>query len=155
MAALPALVEGGRTHLGLPAPSTGFVLPLAVSLFKINRPISSLVKLFFVAHIYGIRLTAAAVATFVVTEVLMSFTSAGVPLGGMSFKSLPAYAAAGVPIEGVVILEAVESIPDVFKTVLNVTVDMSVAAILSRAGRSRPAAGALPAPGSAVPEETA
>lgn len=153
LAALPALVEGGRDHLGLPPSSTGFVLPLSVSLFKVNRTISSLTKLFFVAHIYGIGLTPGAVATFFATEILMSFTTAGVPLGGMSFKALPAYLAAGVPIEGVVILEAVETIPDIFKTLLNVTGDMSVAAILSRASRSGHALRTLPAPIASVPEE--
>ena len=47
-------------------------------------------------------------------------------------RFLPAYIAAGIPIEGVVILEAVDAIPDMFKTVLNVTGDMSAAAILAR-----------------------
>jgi Na+/H+-dicarboxylate symporter len=40
-----------------------------------------------------------------------------------------------VPIEGVIILEAVETIPDIFKTLLNVTGDMSVATILTRRRR--------------------
>jgi len=58
-------------------------------------------------------------------------------------RSIPAYVALGIPIEGVVILDAMEAIPDVFKTVVNVTADMSVAAILSRGER---AAAAAPAP---------
>ena len=111
-------------------------------------------KLFFVAHIYGIGLTPGAVATFFVTEILMSFTTAGVPLGGMSFKSLPAYLAAGVPVEGVVILEAVETIPDIFKTLLNVTGDMSAAVILSRGSRAGRAFRSLPDAVRPAPEET-
>jgi Na+/H+-dicarboxylate symporter len=51
-------------------------------------------------------------------------------------KSLPAYLAAGVPVEGVMILEAVETIPDIFKTLANVTGDMSVATLLSRSSRA-------------------
>ncbi len=92
VAALPALIEGGRTHLRLPAPFTGFVLPLSVSLFKVNRTISSLVKLFFLAHVYGISLRPAAIATFLAIETILSFGTAGVPLGGMSLKGL-----AGLP----------------------------------------------------------
>jgi Na+/H+-dicarboxylate symporter len=53
----------------------------------------------------------------------------------MSLKALPAYFAAGVPVEGVLILEAVETIPDIFKTLLNVTGHMSVATLLSRSTR--------------------
>jgi Na+/H+-dicarboxylate symporter len=48
---------------------------------------------------------------------------------------LPAYLAAGLPIEGLVIAEAVDAIPDIFKTLLNVTGDMSVATLLSRSSR--------------------
>jgi len=135
IAALPALIEGGRDRLQLPDTATGFVLPFSVSLFKVNRTISSTVKLLFLAHIYSIPLSAATLTTFLVTVIIMSFSSAGVPGGGVAFKTLPAYLAAGVPIEGIVILEAVDTIPDVFKTLLNVTGDMSVAALLSRSAR--------------------
>lgn len=145
IASLPALVEGGRDHLELPASGTGFVLPLCVSSFKINRTISSTCKLLFLAHVAGIALGPAQIATFLVTVIILSFSSVGVPGGGGAFKTLPAYLAAGVPIEGVVILEAVETIPDIFKTLINVTGDMSVAAILARPERvgDRGMAGAL------------
>ena len=46
--------------------------------------------------------------------------------------TLPFYLAAGLPIQGIVLLNAVDSIPDVFKTLLNVTADMSVATIVAR-----------------------
>jgi Na+/H+-dicarboxylate symporter len=66
-----------------------------------------------------------------------------VPNGGSAFKTLPAYLAAGLPIEGIIIAEAVETIPDIFKTVLNVTGDMSAATVLSRASRVRVATAAV------------
>ena len=135
IAALPALIEGARDVLRLPASATGLVIPLSVSLFKVNRTISSTVKLLFIARLYGVSLSAGVLATFIFTVILMSFSSAGVPGGGSAFKTLPAYLAAGVPIEGVVIMEVVDMIPDIFKTLLNVTGDMSVATLLSRSGR--------------------
>jgi Na+/H+-dicarboxylate symporter len=134
IASLPALVEVAH-KLRLPASATTFVLPLTVSLFKVNRTISSTSKLLFLAHVYGIPLTASTIATFVATVVVMSFSSAGLPGGGAAFKTLPAYIAAGLPIEGIVLAEAVETIPDIFKTVLNVTGDLSAATLLSRAHR--------------------
>ena len=140
LASLPALVEGAREHLRLPAPATSFVLPLSVSVFKLNRTISSPVKLLFLAHAYQVSITPQTMVVFLLTVMLLSFTSAGIPNGGAAFKTLPAYLAAGVPIEGVIILEAVETIPDIFKTLLNVTGDMSVATILNRQRRSLAAA---------------
>ena len=135
IASLPAMLDGARTHLGLPASATSFVLPLTVSLFKVNRTISSTSKVLFLAYVYGVPLSAGTIATFVATVVVMSFSSAGLPGGGSAFKTLPAYVAAGIPIEGIVIAEAVETIPDIFKTVLNVTGDMSAATLLSRGSR--------------------
>jgi Na+/H+-dicarboxylate symporter len=140
IAALPALVQGAADHLRLPPRYTGFVLPLCVSIFKINRTISSTVKLVFLAHVYGIPLSASAIVVFMGTVTHLSFAAAGVPGGGQAFSTLPAYVAAGLPIEGVILLEATSMAPDMLKTVLNVTGDMSVAAILSRSSREAPEA---------------
>jgi len=147
LAALPALIEGGRTHLRLPQSAASFVLPLTVSLFKLNRTVSSTAKLLFFGYVFDVPLSAGTIATFILTIIVLSFSTVGVPSGGAAFKTLPAYIAAGVPIEGVIIAEAVETIPDIFKTVLNVTGDMSAAAVLSRGSRrAEPAGAPLPAP---------
>ena len=140
LASLPALVAGARRHLNLPPSATGFVLPLSVSAFKVNRTISATVKLLFLAHVFGIPLGPGQLATFLATVVLLSFSTVGVPGGGAAFRTLPAYLAAGVPLEGVVILETVDTIPDIFKTITNVTGDMSAAILLSRSARTNPRA---------------
>ena len=136
IAALPAMVEGARDELKLPPVATGFILPFAVSTFKLNGTITGTVRLLFVAHVFGVSLSATGIATFLVTIVIMTFSRVGVPGGGSAFRSLPAYLALGLPIEGIVILEAVDAIPDIFKTIINVTGDMSAAAILSRGERA-------------------
>jgi Na+/H+-dicarboxylate symporter len=135
IASLPALIEGATQHLRLPATSTGFVLPLTVAVFKMNRPISTMAKLLFIAHIYAVPLSAGTIAAFLATVMLLSFSSVGVPDGGAAFQTLPAYLAAGLPIEAIIVLEATTTIPDIFKTLLNVTADMSAAAMLSRSSR--------------------
>ena len=124
------------------------MLPLSAALFKPNRTISSTGKLVFLAHVYGVPLGPATLLGFIATVILLSVTAVGVPGGGSAFKTMPAYLAAGIPIEGVVIAEAVETIPDVFKTLLNVTGYLSVATLLSRGARAptaRPVAEEAPA----------
>ena len=135
IASLPALVQGGRDRLGLPAAATGVVLPLAVALFKLSRTVSAPLRLYVLAQLYHIPLTVTTVSIFIVTIILLSFGTVGLPSGVLPIPTLPAYVAAGIPIEGVVILEAVDVIPDIFKTALNVTGDMSAATILSRSSR--------------------
>lgn len=132
LASLPALVQGGRERLHLAASATAVVLPLAVALFKLSRTVSAPLRLYVLAHVYHIPLSVTTVAIFLVTIILLSFGTVGLPSGVLPIPTLPAYIAAGIPIEGVVILEAVDAIPDMFKTVLNVTGDMSAASILSR-----------------------
>ncbi len=132
LASLPALVKGAHDELRLSAAATGFVLPLAVAAFKVNMTITGPVRLLLISHVFGIPLTPGTIVTFVMTVIMVSFTSLGVPGGGGAMRNLPAYLAAGLPIEAIVLLEAVDVIPDIFKTVLNVTGDMGVATILSR-----------------------
>ncbi len=134
LASLPAMIEGGRKHLGLPASATGFVLPLSVAVFKLNMAISGPIKILFLAHVLQINVGLHQLAVFLVTHVILSFSTAGIPAHG-SLHSLPAYMAAGIPVEAVVILTAVDAIPDIFKTLANVTADMSAATILSRRER--------------------
>ena len=136
LASLPALVDGARDRLKLPESATGFVLPLCAALFKPNRTVSSTAKLLVLAHFFGVPLSAGAIAAFVLTVVVLSFSTIGLPGGATAFKTLPAYVAAGIPVEALVIAEAVETIPDLFKTLLNVTANMSVATLLSRSSRA-------------------
>jgi proton glutamate symport protein len=136
LASLPALVAGGRQHLGLPASATGFVLPLAVASFKLNMTISGPVKLLFLAHVFQRPLGIPQLAAFLATDIILSFSTAGIPSLGTA-RSLPAYMAAGIPAEAVLMLNAVDAIPDIFKTLTNVTADMSAATVLSRRERNR------------------
>ncbi len=152
LASLPALIEGAETHLRLPKSSTGFVLPLAASTFKLNQSVSSVFKFVFLAHIFGVPLSMGEQVGFVLLVILLSFATLGLPRGGGGgFKTLPAYIAAGIPVEAVVVIEAVKTIPDVFNTLLNSTAYLSVATILSRRSRQPMAAGLAPAP---LAEET-
>ncbi len=131
MVCLPALIEGARDRLGLPAEVVGIVMPLAVSMFKINKAVSGPLQVFFLAHLYGIPLEPLAIAVFFMAYIPTSFSSPGIPSGGF-FVSLPLNIALGIPVEGVVLLRTVDAIPDIFKTVANVTEDMSVATLVSR-----------------------
>ena len=61
---------------------------------------------------------------------------------GGGVRELPAYLAAGIPLEAVVFVDTVEAIPDIFQTVLNVTGNLSAATMLSRSSRAAAGEGA-------------
>lgn len=136
LASLPALVEGGR-ELKLPADVTGFVLPLAVAAFKLTSPIYWTLGAMCVARIYGIELAPTALATIALSSILLNAATPGIPSGGLLIQA-PLYAQVGLPVEALGILIAIDTIPDMFKTALNVTADMVVAVILSPGGAAAP-----------------
>ncbi|MCB9845900.1 MAG: cation:dicarboxylase symporter family transporter [Phycisphaeraceae bacterium] len=130
IASLPALLDSGR-RLGLPEQVNGLVLPLSVAVFKANRTISGLLKYLFLVHVYGIDASSADILAYAGLVLVISFASPGTPSGG-AHSSTAILVAAGVPIEGVLLLIAIDAIPDIAKTLLNVTADLTVACVVAR-----------------------
>lgn len=131
LASLPAMVEGAEQGLAIPKRVTGFVLPLAVSTFKIAAPIAWTIGALFVAWFYGKPLGLGGLATVAFASVFLSFAGPGVPRGAWLLLA-PLFIAIHLPVEGIGILIAVDAIPDIFSTVVNVTGDMAATVIVAR-----------------------
>jgi Na+/H+-dicarboxylate symporter len=131
LAALPVMIASARERLGASPAITGFVLPLAVSVFRLNVPIAWVVGALFLSRLYGVPLGGAELAGLVVTSTLISFSVPGIPSSSL-FLIAPVIVELGLPAEGVGILIAVDAVPDMFKTGLNVTSHLSAAAVLNR-----------------------
>ncbi len=131
LASLPALVEAAERGLTLPERVSGFVLPLAVSTFKIAAPVSWTVGALFIGWFYGIPLHLPQLAIVAFTAIFLAVAGPGVPRGAFLMLT-PMFQAIGLPAEGIGILIAVDAIPDLFSTVLNVTGDLAAAAIVTR-----------------------
>ncbi|MBI2072391.1 MAG: cation:dicarboxylase symporter family transporter [Gemmatimonadetes bacterium] len=131
LAALPAMITGAKDRLGLPAAVTGFALPLAVSVFRVNVPIAWVVGVLFLGKLYGVPLDLAPLGGLIVTSTLISFSVPGIPSASL-FLMAPVVVDLGLPAEGVGILIAVDAIPDLFKTTANVTAHLASVTILAR-----------------------
>ena len=77
----------------------------------------------FIANAYGIDLTFGNLVTVILTAVLSSIGTAGVPGSGMIMLSM-VLSSVGLPVEGVSLIMSVERIVDMFRTALNVTGDV-------------------------------
>jgi Na+/H+-dicarboxylate symporter len=128
MAALPAMLESAEDRLGLSPTATGFVLPLALAVFKYSGTAWFLVVTFFIGRLYEVAIDPARLAVVVLAAVVTSFAIGGVP-SGAAVVVAPVLAAAGLPVEAVGMLLAVDPIPNAFRTVANVTGMMAVAVL--------------------------
>ena len=133
LAALPAMVEGAQQHLRVPPRVTGLVLPLAVSLFRYTSPAANLAIALYLAAFYGIEPSLAQVVAAVGVAAVVSLGAVSLP-GQVSFftSCVPICMALGVPLAALPLLLAVEAIPDIFRTVGNVTADVAVTAFVAR-----------------------
>jgi proton glutamate symport protein len=137
LASLPALIDSAD-RLGVPQPIAGFVLPLAVSSFKVVIGGSWLVGTIFLGRLYGVPLGVADYFTIVAAGMALSFATPGVPNGAFLLLA-PLLASLGLPAAGVALLIAVDAIPDLFATASNVTGDFAAVSIVRRlAGTPRP-----------------
>ena len=132
LGALPLMISAARDRLGLGVASSGFVLPLAVSIFRVNVPMAWIVGVVFLGKLYGIPVTDATLLTLVMTSTLLSFSVPGIPSASL-FLLAPVLVDIGLPAEGVGILIAVDVIPDMFKTLANVTSHLTAAVLVSTA----------------------
>ena len=135
MSALPVMATAAERALALPRTVTSFALPLAVSVFRPNQGVSWPVMALFAAKLYGVDIGAPELATLAVSSVLLSFSVPGIPSGSL-FIIAPFLAGVGIPPESVGVLIALDLVPDVFKTLLNVTGHLASVTILGRAERA-------------------
>ena len=129
MATLPVTM-GACDKMGVSKGVTGFVVPLGATINMTGNAIYyTLVALFF-AQFYGIELGMAQYVAIAVTASLGSIGQAGVP--GPTLMVVAVLAAAGIPIEGLPLLYALDRIFDMIRTVLNITGDAACAVVTDR-----------------------
>lgn len=131
LAALPALIAAARERLGASPTATGFVLPLAVSVFRVNVPIAWVVGAIFLGKLYGVPVDLPALLELVLISTLISFSVPGIPSASL-FLLAPVLVDMGLRAEGAGILIAVDAIPDMFKTTANVTAHLTAAVTVDR-----------------------
>ena len=132
LASLPAMLQSCRL-LGVRETTADFVLPLAVALFRATGPVMNLGVAIYVARLTGVELTPTTMAAGVAVALLTTIASVSLP-GAISFVTSigPIALAMGVPVAPLALLVAVEMLPDIMRTLGNVTMDVAVTATVDR-----------------------
>lgn len=135
LATLPAMLASCR-KLGVAPASAEFVLPLAVALFRATGPAMNLAVCIYVARLTGVELTWPVLAAGIGMTLVTTLGTVSLP-GTISFVSAigPIAMAMGVPLGPLMVLVAVEVLPDIVRTVGNVTMDVAVTTAVDHRAR--------------------
>jgi proton glutamate symport protein len=133
VASLPAMLASAMGPLAIPAKLAEFALPLAVAMFRFTSPVANLAVALFLAHVNGVEPSVSQLLAALLVAFAVSVSSVGLPGQSSFFASVaPICLALGVPVTVLPLLLALEVIPDIFRTIGNVTADLSVTAGLDR-----------------------
>lgn len=132
LASLPAMLDSA-SRLGLRSTTSEFVLPLAVAIFRATSVAMNLAVALYVAELSGIDVPFTLMLIGILVGVIISIGSVSLP-GSISFVVSigPIAIAMGVPIEPLVLLVAVEMLPDIIRTLGNVTMNVAVTSVVDR-----------------------
>jgi Na+/H+-dicarboxylate symporter len=132
LATLPAMLKAAE-RLDIPASASGVTLPMAVAVFRATSPAMNLAVAIYIAYWFGYELTFAQMAIGVAAAATTTMGSVGIP-GQASFVTsiAPVCLAMGLPIEPLALLIAVEVLPDLIRTLGNVSMDVAATATAAR-----------------------
>lgn len=130
MATLPITMDTCEKELNVSKATSAFVLPLGATINMTGNAIYyGLVAMFF-AQMFQVDLTMTAYAAIIFTSTLGAIGQAGVP--GPSFLVVAVLLAAGIPIDGLPLLFALDRVFDMIRTSVNITGDAVCAVVMDK-----------------------
>jgi Na+/H+-dicarboxylate symporter len=130
-ATLPVTMECVEQGLGIPKRIAGFVLPLGATINMDGTSCYQAVATVFIAQAFGLDLTFNQYLTVIITATLASIGSAAVPGAGMVMLVI-VLGSVGLGPEGLALIVAPDRLLDMARTVVNVTGDAVVTAVVAQ-----------------------
>jgi Na+/H+-dicarboxylate symporter len=130
LASLAAMIDAAPS-LGVQRASAGIVLPLAVSLFRATSAAANVAVAMYLAEVHGVPLAPTTLVIGAIVAAAVSVAAVGLPAQVSFFAIIaPVCLAMGVPVVLLPLLLAIETLPDIFRTLGNVTADLAVTRIV-------------------------
>ena len=130
LACLPAMISSAQALRTSPG-AAEVVLPLSVSIFRAASAAANIAVAIYLAHLHGVAITPVTATIGVSVAAAVSLAAVGLPAQVSFFATIgPVCLAMGVPLNVLPVLLAIETIPDIFRTLGNVTSDLAVARIV-------------------------
>jgi Na+/H+-dicarboxylate symporter len=129
-ATLPVSMETAQKRLKVPEPISSFVQPLGATINMDGTAIMQGVATIFIAQVYNIDLSFTQLITVVLTAVLASIGTAGVPGVGLIMLAM-VLNSVGLPVAGIALIIGIDRLLDMARTAVNITGDAACAVIVA------------------------
>ncbi len=129
-ATLPVTMECVEKNLKVPEKVSSFVLPLGATINMDGTSMYQGVAAVFIAQVLGMELSLVSQLTIILTALLASIGSAGVPGAGMVMLVI-VLESVGIPAAGLALIIAPDRILDMCRTVVNITGDTTVSVCMA------------------------
>ena len=131
---LPVTIQNTTENLGVPKRIASFVLPLGATINMDGTAIYQGVAVVFIAQFFDVELTFMQLLTVVLTTVLASIGTAGVPGAGMIMLAM-VLNSVNMPLEGIALIAGIDRVLDMMRTSLNIVGDASCAVCVAGSER--------------------
>lgn len=131
---LPVTMKNTQENLGVPNKISSFVLPLGATINMDGTAIYQGVSVIFIAQFYQLDLSFVQLLTVVLTTVLASIGTAGVPGAGLIMLTM-VLSSIGLPLEGIALIAGIDRILDMMRTCVNIVGDASAAVVVAGSER--------------------
>ncbi|NQZ70413.1 MAG: dicarboxylate/amino acid:cation symporter [Lentisphaeria bacterium] len=135
-ATLPVTIKCVNENLGVPEESTDFVLPIGATVNMDGTSLYQAVAVIFLAQYFDVDLTIGQQMGIVVTATLASIGAAAVPGAGLIMLMI-VLESIGLNPMWVAIILPMDRILDMCRTVINVTSDATVAAVVAKSEKMK------------------
>lgn len=129
-ATLPVSMETAQKELNVPKSISSFVQPLGATINMDGTAIMQGVATIFIAQVYSVNLTTMELVTVVLTAVLASIGTAGVPGVGLILLAM-VLNSVGLPVAGIGLILGIDRLLDMARTAVNITGDAACALVVS------------------------
>lgn len=128
-ATLTTAMRDLQDKMGVSQSTSNFVMPLGASINMDGTAIYLGIISVFFAQIYGVHLGLQEYGVLLISCTLGSIGAAGIPSGSIIFMGM-VLTSVGIPMDGIVMLLAIDRILDMFRTTINITGDSTVTLIV-------------------------
>ena len=130
-ATLPLTMDAVQANEGVSVKVSSFTLPMGATVNMDGTALYECVVAMFIAQAYGIDLSFSQQIVVVITALLASIGTAGIPMASLVMMTI-ILSAVGLPLEGVGLVLAVDRILDMCRTTVNVWSDSCGAVTIAK-----------------------